>query len=71
MLAVTFMGDGEEPEAIIVEDGLHAAVCAKGMIARPFTLQDGDTIICCRRGDDPDLPESSRSSHYSSEAVEW
>jgi hypothetical protein len=65
LLAITFSRDGEEPTSQQAADGAQAAAAAIIMIAARLVLQPGDTITCRLASDDPDLPASSRSSHYS------
>jgi hypothetical protein len=65
LLVITFSRDGEEPETHQAIDGGRAAATAITMIAARLTLRPGDTVACRLASDDPDLPASSRSSHYS------
>jgi hypothetical protein len=70
-LLVSFFRDGEQPEIMPATSGERAASTAIMMIASRIVLYPGDTITV-RRDDDqpepddqPDLPEPSRSAHYS------
>jgi hypothetical protein len=67
LLLVTFTRDPDEVEEVVVADGMDAAAAGISMIARRVTLQPGDSLNV-RQADNeepPDVPEVSRSAHYS------
>jgi hypothetical protein len=68
-LIVAFRRDGEPPETVFCQDGVRAWAHAIHLITKHEALQAGDTLQVLDATSDPDhrpeLPEASRSAHYS------
>jgi hypothetical protein len=64
-LLVQFAREGEEPERIHVADGEQALAQALYLLAKRHALLVGDALTVLHGDAGPDLPEASRSSHYS------
>jgi hypothetical protein len=69
-LIVVFSRPGERPESILCADGDRAAQHGVHLLAKHAPLRPGDLLLVRRDAevgsyDDSNLPEASRSSHYS------
>jgi hypothetical protein len=67
-LVVVFARDAEQVDELYARDGHEALRQAFALLARREFLLSGDTLTVRRPADQPppeDLPEPSRSSHFS------
>jgi hypothetical protein len=71
-LLVTFFRDGESPDQHHARDGQQAAAVAITALRTRLVLMPGDTVTVRRDDERPEpddqsqeLPEPSRSAHYS------
>lgn len=64
-LTVTFMRGGEVLDTRSAPTGERAVKVAILMLVKMEQLQGGDQLVVIEAPDLPDIPEASRSGHYS------